>query len=151
MNSGQIIGLNTFNRRDIVVIDCIREKIWQNSKIEMWYAQNILMFVRQNYLKNYPSLKKMVENTATSQLSIVHPRKYLALQEKWTMLETQLQSVQMQLQSILSSKSYRLFSYLGSNLKKLPLIGCMLKHILDFLFSLYMTFCKKAEKGSPGK
>jgi len=140
-----------FQQKGYVVIDCIREKIWQNTNVEMWYAQNILMFVRQNYLENYPLLKKMVENTVTSQLSIVHPRRYLALQEKWIMLQTQLQSVQMQLQSILNSKSYRLLSYLGSNLKKLPLVRYMLKHMLDFLFSLYMTFCKKAEKGSPGK
>ncbi len=135
-----------FQQKEYVVIDCIREKVWQDTNVEMWYAQNILMFVRQDYLKNHPLLKKGVENTAISQLSIVHPKKYLALHEKWTMLQTQLQSIQMQLQLILNSRSYRLLSYLGSNLKKLPLIRYVLKHMLDFLFSLYMTFCKKSKK-----
>jgi len=140
-----------FQQKGYVVIDCIREKIWQNTNVEMWYAQNILMFVRQDYLKNYPLLKNEVENTATSQLSIVHPRKYLALQEKWAMLQTQLQSIQMQLQLILNSKSYRLLSYFGSKLKKLPLIRDILKRMLGFLFGLHMRFCKKAEKSCPGK
>jgi len=140
-----------FQQRRYVVIDCIREKIWQNPNVEMWYAQNILMFVRQDYLRSYPLLKKVVENTTTSRLSIVHPRKYLALQEKWTMLQTQLQPIQMQLQSILNSKSYKLLSYPRSTLKKLPLVRDILKHALDLLFSLYMKFCKKAEKRSPGK
>lgn len=140
-----------FQQKEYVVIDCIREKVWQNNNVEMWYAQNILMFVRQDYLKSHPLLKKAVENTAISQLSIVHPKKYLALQEKWTMLQTQLQSIQMQLQLILNSRSYRLLSYLGSNLKKLPLIRDILKHALDLLFGLHMKFYKKVEKRSPGK
>jgi SAM-dependent methyltransferase len=66
-----------FRERRYFVIDCIRKKIWQNDNVEWFYAQNILMFVRWDYLENHPLLKKEFENTSTCQLSIVHPKKYL--------------------------------------------------------------------------
>jgi SAM-dependent methyltransferase len=66
-----------FRERCYVVIDCIRKNIWQNSNVEWWYAQNILIFSRQDHLERHPLLKKEWENTPTSQLSVVHPRNYL--------------------------------------------------------------------------
>jgi SAM-dependent methyltransferase len=68
-----------FQHKGYVVIDCIRKRIWQNANVEWWYAQNVLLFVRTNHLDRYPPLKKEFENTALSQLSIVHPKKYLDL------------------------------------------------------------------------
>jgi SAM-dependent methyltransferase len=68
-----------FQYRGYVVIDCIRKRIWQNPNVESWYAQNVLVFVQKGYLDTHLLLKKEFENTAISQLSIVHPRKYLAL------------------------------------------------------------------------
>jgi SAM-dependent methyltransferase len=68
-----------FQHRGYVVIDCIRKRIWQNTNVESWYAQNVLMFVQKGYLDTHPLLKNEFENTAISQLSIVHPRKYLSL------------------------------------------------------------------------
>ena len=67
-----------FQKKGYVVIDCLRKKIWQNDNVEWWYAQNILMFVRRDYLESNPLLKKEFENTNTSMLSIVHPKCYLA-------------------------------------------------------------------------
>src|SRR6266498_3185356 len=68
-----------FQDRGYIVIDCIRKRIWQNPNVESWYAQNVLMFVQKGYLDTHLLLKKEFENTAICQLSIVHPRKYLAL------------------------------------------------------------------------
>ena len=45
----------------------------------MTYAQNILVFARKDYLADNSLLKEEFENTHLSQLSIVHPRKYLEL------------------------------------------------------------------------
>ena len=47
--------------------------------MEWWYAQNILLFSKKDYLASNPLLKGEFENTHSSQLSIVHPRKYLEL------------------------------------------------------------------------
>lgn len=70
-----------FREKGYVTIDCLRKKIWQNDNVEWWYAQNILMFFRRTYLDSHPLLRKEFENTATSQISIVHPKKYLELAE----------------------------------------------------------------------
>lgn len=70
-----------FQDKGYVVIDCIRKKVWQNDNVEWWYAQNILLFVRQECLANYPLLKTEFENTVISQLSMIHP-KYLDVVEK---------------------------------------------------------------------
>lgn len=57
----------------------MREKVWQDDKVEWWYAQNILVFSRKNYLARNPLLKKEFERAHPSQRSIVHPKKYLEL------------------------------------------------------------------------
>jgi hypothetical protein len=55
------------------------KKVWQDDNVEWWYAQNILLFSRKDYLAGNPLLKEEFKNTHLSQLSIVHPRKYLEL------------------------------------------------------------------------
>lgn len=66
-----------FQEKGYVVVDCIRKKIWQNDQVEWWYAQNMLIFAKRNYVEGHPFLEQEFENTHTSQLSLVHPRKYL--------------------------------------------------------------------------
>jgi SAM-dependent methyltransferase len=66
-----------FHDRDFMVVDCIRKKIWQNENVFYWYAQNILMFVKRDYLEEHPKLRKEFEKTNLSQLSLVHPKMYL--------------------------------------------------------------------------
>ncbi|MBA3441204.1 MAG: hypothetical protein H0T92_15175 [Pyrinomonadaceae bacterium] len=65
-----------FQERGYVAIDCIRKRVWQNPNVEWWYAQNILLFVKENCLENYPALKAEFEKTNPSQLSIVHPEHF---------------------------------------------------------------------------
>ncbi|MBE9186360.1 glycosyltransferase [Microcoleus sp. LEGE 07076] len=65
-----------FQQNGFVVIDCLRKKIWNNDKVEPWYAQNILLFVKQEYLSRYPRLVKEYQNTDLNQLAIVHPKIY---------------------------------------------------------------------------
>lgn len=66
-------GLNHVNEqwptywRDIfkifgyVGIDCIRGNIWDNEKVAFWYAQNIVIYVREEELDLYPALKNAYE------------------------------------------------------------------------------------------
>jgi hypothetical protein len=49
--------------------------------VEWWFAQNMLMFVREDYLESHPLLKRERANTFPSQLSLVHPKKYLETAE----------------------------------------------------------------------
>jgi SAM-dependent methyltransferase len=66
-----------FNNRGYVVVDAVRARIWQNERVDCWYAQNILMFVDKPKLEEYPSLKKAHGLTDMNQLSIVHPKLFL--------------------------------------------------------------------------
>ena len=67
-----------FEEREYVAVDAIRKRLWQNNEVDVCYAQNILFFVNQNYLKTHAFLKKAFERTCTNQLSLVHPKIYLA-------------------------------------------------------------------------
>lgn len=66
-----------FAENRYAVIDCIRKTIWQNPRVEWYYAQNALMFASPDFLARSPTLQQELAHTATSQLSLVHPRKYL--------------------------------------------------------------------------
>jgi SAM-dependent methyltransferase len=68
---------NLFNKRGYVAIDPLRRKIWNNEKVEFYYRQNILMFVAQEQLQNYPRLKKEHDLLDASMLSVVHPVQFL--------------------------------------------------------------------------
>lgn len=66
-----------FGEHGYVVVDAIRKRIWHNDNVEYWYAQNILIFVEQDYLKSHPILDGEMKNTVVTQLSLVHPKMYL--------------------------------------------------------------------------
>jgi SAM-dependent methyltransferase len=66
-----------FFKRGFFVVDCIRKKIWKNENVDFWYAQNILLFVKKEYLSKNSHLEKEFKNTNLDQLSIVHPKMYL--------------------------------------------------------------------------
>ncbi len=74
-----------FKDKGYIAVDCIRKRTWQNERVEFWYAQNTLLFVKQEYLdlENNHLLRKEFENTSSFQLSIVHPKKYLEVVEKY--------------------------------------------------------------------
>jgi SAM-dependent methyltransferase len=65
-----------FLKKRYLVVDSIRRKIWQNYNVVPHYAQNILLFVRQDYLENNALLMK--EYDMNPVLSIVHPKIYLS-------------------------------------------------------------------------
>lgn len=67
-----------FAQHGYAVIDSIRKKIWRNARVEWYYAQNALMFASGDFLARSPALRRELEHTAIGQLSVVHPRKYLA-------------------------------------------------------------------------
>lgn len=58
-------------------IDCIREKIWKNQDVAYWFAQNMILFVREDYLQISPKLQEYARLTEPHYLSRVHPKMYL--------------------------------------------------------------------------
>lgn len=68
-----------FKQKGYEVIDCIRREVWWNPRVDWWYAQNILIYADQNYLRHNSKLMKEFEKTSPSHLSMIHPSKYLSL------------------------------------------------------------------------
>src|SRR5215216_6090895 len=68
-----------FNSNGYVASDAIRRRVWTNENVEVWYAQNTLLFVAQEQLQNYPLLRK---EYAAYPPSIVHPKLFLAKVEQ---------------------------------------------------------------------
>ena len=67
-----------FREHGFVAVDCIRRRVWDDDRVEWWYAQNTLLFATSGRLNELPALSGEYELMGTSQpLSLVHPRKYL--------------------------------------------------------------------------
>lgn len=65
------------------VVDAIRKRVWHDQGVEWWYAQNTLLFVRRELLAQNSRLDAEFRCSNPKQLSIVHPRKYLSLQNEY--------------------------------------------------------------------
>jgi hypothetical protein len=63
-------------------VDYIRKRVWSNPNVEYWYRQNTLLFVNQDALAASPRLREAQASTDLTQLSIVHPERYLEFWNK---------------------------------------------------------------------
>jgi SAM-dependent methyltransferase len=66
-----------FEKFGFVPADAVRPFIWNNQAVSFWFAQNILFFIRQTSLKNYPDLALWVDKTQKDYLTRIHPQHYL--------------------------------------------------------------------------
>lgn len=66
-----------FAAKGYQVVDCIRRRVWNNSSVSWWFAQNTLLFVREDYLAAHPALRTERDRDAGNPLSLVHPGGYL--------------------------------------------------------------------------
>ncbi len=65
-----------FDERGFVCVDALRRKIWTNERIEWWYAQNPLPFVKREELANNEALRRELAANPGPPLPLVHPRLY---------------------------------------------------------------------------
>ncbi len=79
-----------FQEQGYVAIDCVRNKIWQNERVKWYYAQNILIFAKGQYLTTNPVLQKEAERTNIFQLSLIHPQLYLRTASAATKLRQEI-------------------------------------------------------------
>ena len=69
-----------FQGHGYLPVDFLRRRIWQNDAVEWWYAQNALLFAQPKLLESNAPLKAEFERTNPAQLSLVHPKQYLAVE-----------------------------------------------------------------------
>jgi len=53
--------------------DCFREKLWVNDVVEWWYAQNMLLFVKDAYLGTHLKLAKTLGKPVEIINPLIHP------------------------------------------------------------------------------
>ncbi|HTB33099.1 MAG TPA: methyltransferase domain-containing protein [Bacteroidia bacterium] len=65
--------VDLFKKNGFAPVDCLRTGIWDDKRIQWWYRQNMLFFVKENALSNYPKLNEAYGKTGNTVLSLVHP------------------------------------------------------------------------------
>jgi SAM-dependent methyltransferase len=63
-----------FERSAYECIDCVRPRIWEARGVDVWYAQNTLLFADRSLIGQRPVLADELERARGRPLSIVHPR-----------------------------------------------------------------------------
>ncbi len=66
-----------FAARGYVHLDPIRRAIWNRSDVKWWFAQNLLLYVREDSLAGNPRWLQERERAKQSQLALVHPQLHL--------------------------------------------------------------------------
>ncbi len=65
-----------FEKHNFATLDCLREQLWHNEQVEWYYVQNMLLFVRNEFLASHPELQALAARTQMNRLSLVHPRTF---------------------------------------------------------------------------
>ncbi|MBY0479273.1 MAG: methyltransferase domain-containing protein [Chitinophagaceae bacterium] len=65
-----------FKKYNYVPVDYFRPAIWNNEKIEYWYRQNTLLFIKESELSKYPTLLPYYHTTNPNCLLRIHPIQY---------------------------------------------------------------------------
>jgi hypothetical protein len=73
---------NIFHQFGYVPVDYLRPKIWGNDKVEWWYQQNMILYIKETALQNYPQLGEAFRNTDPNFLLRIHPWIYRYKLEK---------------------------------------------------------------------
>ena len=68
-----------------VLVDCIRWRVWDRPEVEVWYAQNCLLFVSRDRLEANPKLVAERDRLLGLPRNIVHPTMYDAARD-WAAL-----------------------------------------------------------------
>ncbi|HRV46873.1 MAG TPA: methyltransferase domain-containing protein [Sedimentisphaerales bacterium] len=66
-----------FSRCGFEPVDCLRRRVWRNPNVCWWYAQNALLYVRNDLLENRPDLRGEQVGGDNRPLALIHPSYYL--------------------------------------------------------------------------
>lgn len=73
--------VDLFAQRAFSAIDCIRPRVWNDARIQWWYAQNIIVFVRNDSMSRWPRATA-AQPADCLPLNVVHPRSFVAMAER---------------------------------------------------------------------
>src|SRR5437588_411770 len=65
-----------FARRGFCVIDCFRYRLWEDERVDWWYRQNIMLYVRADQLDRWPDLAALRHSSPARPLPLIHPKMF---------------------------------------------------------------------------
>jgi SAM-dependent methyltransferase len=65
-----------FAERGFELVDCIRMKLWHNTDVEWWYAQNTFLYVERDRLRLLRHERGELLNPGPASLRMPHPENY---------------------------------------------------------------------------
>lgn len=65
-----------FEGRGYVGLDPFRMRLWSDGRVDAWFAQNLILYVRRTRLEEHPRLIAEFERTGGIVAPLVHPRTY---------------------------------------------------------------------------
>ena len=71
-----------FRARGYHVVDAIRPHVWHDPSVEVWYAQNSLLFVEHEHLQSHEGLRRESERHRPHVVGAVHPTLFLEARQK---------------------------------------------------------------------
>ena len=72
-----------FKEEGYVPVDCIRHQILDKNEVAFYYAQNILVYVKEELLARYPRLQEEIESGHGGAPAFVHPQLYTYYESRW--------------------------------------------------------------------
>jgi len=66
-----------FRRCGFLPVDFLRRRIWQHPDVAWWYAQNIVFYASESFLRAHPKLAREQGTTGRVPAALVHPKRYL--------------------------------------------------------------------------
>src|ERR1700739_995446 len=62
-----------FKESGFIPVDCLRNQLWDKHEISWWYRQNIMFFIKDTAITNFPALKDALTIQNEKVLNLVHP------------------------------------------------------------------------------
>ncbi|HZR01548.1 MAG TPA: methyltransferase domain-containing protein [Burkholderiales bacterium] len=83
-----------FSRCGYVPFDCIRWQVWGDESVDVWYAQNSLLYVARPLLATNAALAERLQALSVRALNVVHPTLYLGSADPRNVDPTMLSAAQ---------------------------------------------------------
>ena len=84
-----------FARHGYVPIDCIRDRVWLERSVNVWYRQNTLLFADRSLVESREGLREAHARSGERPLAVVHPLiLQAALERPWKYFQQLLTEVQ---------------------------------------------------------
>jgi hypothetical protein len=68
-----------FRNRGYVAIDAIRLRLWNDSRVNWWYRQNIIVYASEKRLDQWPKLQALWHPDGVAPLPLVHPEMFVEM------------------------------------------------------------------------